>query len=105
MWVGRVSPGKPFVVKLEVSLQRGTHDSYWLWCKEHVFSSEACACALSYVFLFHGKLLHFGRGVCVLHFCVGVQAKDCRQSIVTVLCLSFFVGRRRRILDRSLNEV
>ena len=33
VWVGRVSPGKPFLAKLEAceaSLQRGTHDSDWL---------------------------------------------------------------------------
>ena len=94
VWVGRVKPGKPFLVNLEVSLQRGTHNSCWLWYKERAFSSEACACALSYIFLFHGKvLLHLSRGVCVLHICLGFQGKGCRQSIATVLCLSFFVGR------------
>ena len=30
LWLGRVSPGKPFLVKLEASLQRVTHDSYQL---------------------------------------------------------------------------
>ena len=30
VWVGRVSQGEPFLVKLEASLQRGTRDSYWL---------------------------------------------------------------------------